>query len=214
MDWDIVVQNWQAVLDAVARLGGDTSQLVVERPASESEVKAVEQEIGVPLPTSLRDVLLTFSRRVKFHWSYPKNLRVEPFEQLYGGWLYWSPERIVEAELYRRTWIKEVLSTRGDPVLEAGWDDTLGFHETDVGDCMAIDLSVPDQQPVVYLDHDEDRAIAGLGTDFQDFLLRSSPLGNPGPNSWEWLIFTNAEGYVDPTGENAVLWKKKLGLRT
>lgn len=215
MDWDGLVRQWQAVLDANARLGGESSELIVEGPATETEVAEVEAELGAALPGSLRHVLLACSRRVNFYWILPGTLSLpEPFESLTAGSFQWSLRSIADAELLRRYVVAHVLSSRGDPVLERGWDGAFAFRQTDFGDLIAIDLREAGRAPVVTLSHDEDRILdEQLGADFQDFLTRWSALGCPAPEPWLLKPFMAAgKGPLDPDGANARLWRETLGL--
>ena len=179
MNWDNIVNHWQDALDAAKRLGGEASQLVVEGPASEAEIGILEKELGTPLPASLRDTLLNFSKCVKFSWYLPEDFPLpEPLEPDSCGSFDLSLDDIYDAEISRREWIADVLSTRDEPELEAAWDDCFGFLNVATGDIVAIDISVSGQQPVIYLSHDDDEDIqrCRMGKDFQDFLARWSPL--------------------------------------
>lgn len=216
MDWSQVVQQWRNTVDAVQQLGGLEIQLEIDDPATEAEVEAVEQELGMPLPSSFRDALRTFSKSVSLFWLLPDHgLLGEPFEQSAYGSCRWSLGEISEAEAIRQLCVDEVFPSWGIPGAESRWDDALAFHQTDFGDLIAIDLSETDKQPVIYLRHDDDTYNrCKLGTDFQDFLSRWAPLGCPGGDCGQWTPFVQSEeSYIDPNCANAVQWKQALGLQ-
>ena len=215
MDWDKLVGQWQAVLDANARLGGESSELIVEGPATESELAEVEEQLGIALPGSLREVFLTCSKEVSFSWFFPRHFdRPAAIRQASFGELQLSLQRVAWAEWDRRKWIEEVLSTRGDPVLERGWDDVFAFHDTGCGDFLAIDLRDGKPPQVVMLSHDEDRVLdAALGRDFQDFLAAWSAIGCVGPDVHRLGLFlASPTGPLDPEGDNARLWRRTIDL--
>lgn len=215
MDWNNIVQNWRKSIDAVQRLGGITEDVKVDGPATEAEVKTVERKLGIRLPSSFRYALLTFSKSASLFWQLPEHgLLGEPFEQSASGIFHWSLSGISEAESIRQFCIDEVFPTWGNPVCESRWNDAFAFQQTDCGDLFAIDLSVPDEQPVIYLCHDDDTYNRWkLGRDFEDFLMRSSPLGSPGGEYGQWAPFVQSkESYLDPNCANAVRWKRAVGL--
>lgn len=215
MEWHLLVDQWQAVLNEVERIGGKATDLVVEVPATKREVEDVEAELGMPLPASLRDVLLKHSKCVHFYWVLPEKLTLpKAFKNLTDGRCHWSLRSIADAELLRRYVVAEVLSTRGDPVLERGWDGAFAFQQTDCGDLLAIDLRDPARAPVVTLSHDEDKILdEELGYDYQDFLVRWSALGCPPPEPWLLDRFmATAKGPLDPDGLNAQLWRKAIAF--
>lgn len=214
MNWDKLVGQWQAVLDAIARLGGRSSELTVDGPASEAEVRALERILGSDLPGSLREVLLTYSKRVHFDWYLPDEFELpEALEVVTCGGLELSLEDIVDAEFRRREWIAEVLAQRDDPDLQSGWDGTLAWNHIISGDLVAFDLRQPGRAPVVTLNHGEDTIDDELGEDFQDFLARWSALGCPGPEPWMLTPYLGSAGHIDCNGATAVLWREALGLK-
>ncbi len=215
MHWDDIVRHWQATLEAVERLGGLTEKLIVEVPATEAEVLAVESRLGLRLPASFRETLLTSSRAVDLFWQLPhQKLLGDSFEDLIYGVFRWSLSEISEIEASKQGWITETFPSWGDAEDETRWDDTFAFHTTRCGDFLAIDLSRPGEEPVIYLSHDDDTYNrCKLGKDFQDFLNRTAPLGSPGGECWQWAPFLHSDhDYIDPNCQNAVEWKRVLGL--
>ncbi len=214
MVWHELVQHWQSVLDAVARHGGETSELVIEAPASEEEVAALERELGSTLPASLRETLLSFSKHVEFSWHLPDFAGPEALKYTNFGGFKLSLDHITKAELDRRETIESMRYYGVDPEFIAGWEDKFAFLGMATGDCLAIDHSDTGDGAVLHLSHD-DPDVQGwlLGKSFQDFLTRWSPLGCPG-DLWGWYPFVSGkDSCIEPTCANAELWKRYLGLK-
>lgn len=215
MDWDRIVQQWQAVLDAVARLGGEASELVIEAPASEREVTAMERQLDVTLPSSLREALLNFSKKVQFSWYLPEDFpRPEALEEIAFGGFELSLGRIVEIELRRREVVNQMRAHDAGPEVIASWDKRFAFLDISIGDCLAIEQSRSADEAVIYLSHDDPEVQDQLlGRNFQDFLARWSSLGCPGPEWWGWDAFVGGKhSCIDPNCANAKRWKRTLGL--
>src|SRR5262249_9664777 len=85
-DWGRVVSTWKATLEAVQRVGGYTTLeaarsagirhskmwgLTVEGPASLSDIRRIETDLGIGLPPALSRFFLEFSRSVDFRWQLP-----------------------------------------------------------------------------------------------------------------------------------------------
>lgn len=212
MDWDGLIKQWKAVLEANARLGGDSSDLVIDRPATEDAVGSVESELGTALPASLREFFLMRSAKVFFSWCLPRHFRHPA--PIHSGGLDLSLAGVVEAERGRRNWIEDVLSTREDPALQRGWDGAIAFHDTAIGDYLGIDLRVPGREQVIMLSHDEDRiSDVVLGRDFQDFLVSWSAVGCAGPELFVLKpLLRGGTGPLLTEGAKASLWRRTMGL--
>lgn len=214
MDWNILVAQWEAMLTAITGLEGESSDLVIDPPATEDEVREIESELGADLPGSLREVFLTRSRCVSFSWYLPRHFNLPAaIRNTRGGGMDLSLDKVAEAEWGRRRWIENVLSTREDPILKGGWDGVLAFHDTAIGDYLAIDLRTPGRQQVVMLSHDEDRVMdAVLGKDLQEFLVDWSAIGCIGPEPFVLAPFLHGGARpLDPEGANARLWRATIG---
>jgi len=215
LNWDNIVRYWQATLSAVEHLGGLTEKLIVEGPATEAEISAVESQLGLRLPASFRKTLLTASRAVDLYWQLPdQKVLGAPFENSLYGVFRWSLAEIPEIEATKQGWITNTFPTWGGAEAETRWDDTFAFHMTDCGDFLAIDLSRPGEETVIYLSHDDDTYNrCPLGWDFQDYLIRTAPLGSPGGEWWQWAPFLPPSHLcIDPNCPNALQWRRALGL--
>jgi hypothetical protein len=209
----LVMKRWQEMLRAVARIGGRADPLRVEPPATLDEVLVLEQRIGAPLPTALREVLLTFSRKVEFCWFLPDDYRVsDELAEIFSGGCHWSIEWLEQFNEAKKGWISEVFP---DPtnVYDAIWHSKLAFHDVGNGDYLAIDVDPEAPPSVIYLSHDDGEGHGRyLGADFQDFLLRWSRLGCVGAEDWQWMPFAPAGGYLDPDCDLAKLFRTRLGV--
>ncbi len=215
MDLQTLVGQWQAVLAAAQRLGGEASPLVVDPPASIFEVEAAERALGGPLPASLRDFLLTCSGRIDFTWTLPEEFPLpDGFSPAAFGSAQLSLGDLAEAEERRREVVDYLETIDADDGIKQAFAGKLAVCLMANGDYLAIDIAQPGDEPVVYIEHEND-AMQGyrLASDFQDFLGRWSALGCPGPEWWQWEPFTGGDrGFLDPDGANARLWKRTLGL--
>jgi len=210
---NLIVTRWRATLRAVARLGGQADALILEPRARADEVLALERSLGVRLPTSLRDTLLSFSRRAVFSWYLPDSFTVsEELAQIFRGGCRWSIAWIQQCNEAKNDWIRDVFRDPGD-AYAAVWHDKLAFHEVGNGDYLAIDVAPQSAPSVVYLSHDDGEGHGRqLGSDFQDFLLRWSQLGCVGAEDWQWLPFAPDGGGLDPDCAPARLFRRRLGL--
>ncbi len=100
-DWDTLVATWKATLEAVERVGGYTALeaarsagirhskmwgLTVEGPASTSDIRRIETDLGIGLPPALSRFFLECSCSVDFRWQLPRDfLRPKRFCGLFGG---------------------------------------------------------------------------------------------------------------------------------
>lgn len=210
---NLIIKRWRTTLQAVSRLGGRADPLVVEPPATLADVEALEEQLGTSLPAALRDVLLTFSRKVDFRWFLPEDfLLSDEFREIFRGDCHWSIEWLEDFNQEKNKWINEVFPNPSDPY-DAVWHNSLGFHAVGNGDYLAINMRADEPQSVVYLSHDDGEGHGHkLGADFQDFLLRWSRLGCVGAEDWQWLPFESPGGYLDPDSDAAKSFRSLLGL--
>jgi len=216
MEYSGVVGNWKLFAEAIDKISGEVQALSFEPPATEKEVVIIQDQLGFEVPNSLKEVLIDFSRKVEFRWFMPKDYALEgELSQIFSGELHWSLEWLVQFNENKNDWRDKVFPNKEEPY-DAVWHDKLAFHEVGNGDYLAIDLSLPGQEPVVYLSHDNG---AGHGLEmapnFKDFIFSSSRLGCVGAEDWQWLPFV-VEGtrYINPDCENAKKFRDALGVKT
>lgn len=216
MDREQASGQWRAQLEAIKRLGGKTSKLIVADPAKEADISRVEKKLRVTLPPVFRNSLLTFSSGIRIDWWLPDGFQLpESVESTQWGGIEYSLNDVVESERTRRYCFKHAVSSWGIPSFAETWENKISFFAVANGDFLAIDTSTPGREPVVYLSYDGDDYCNSyvLGTDFEDFLTRWTGVGCPGPERWVMEPFTH--GFtkpLDPDCENAMLWRKAIGL--
>jgi hypothetical protein len=90
MIWETWPVRWEAALQACLARGGDVKPLIIQPPASEVAVRAVEQELNKKLPDTFRGVLTQFSAEVQFRWTLPDVNPPEPFREIFSGECFWD----------------------------------------------------------------------------------------------------------------------------
>lgn len=97
---------------------------------------------------------------------------------------------------------------------DAVWHGKLAFHEVGNGDYLAIDLSKPGREPVVYLGHDDGEGHGvEMANNFKEFVLVSSRLGCVGGEDWQWLpFFEKGNSFISADCENARNFRDVLGI--
>lgn len=215
MEYSEVIENWKSFADAVKAIGGNIQAFTIEEPATKEEVLALEEKLGCSLPASLEEVLLNFSRKVEFCWFFPDKFELEgELSVIFSGDRHWSLDWLYDFNESKNGWIKECFPNK-EHLYDAVWHNKLAFHEVGNGDYLAIDLSSPDAEPVVYLSHDDG---AGHGVElaknFKDFICESSLIGCVGGEDWQQLPFIeNGKKYLDGNCKNAIRFRKIFGIK-
>jgi SMI1/KNR4 family protein SUKH-1 len=212
MQWEAWPSRWKAALQACERLGGETSELIIERPTSTAAVEAVEADLGIAIPGSFRTVLLEFSRKVDVRWLLPDQPKL-PFRGMFSGECYWDITQLADLERVRQGWVEHVFSNSDDPY-DRVWHNKLTVLAVPNGDCVALDMASPSEPPVVYLSHDGGEGHGYvLGKSFIEFIDNWSLLGCPGSEDWQMMPFLpDSTSGLDPNCENARVWRKWFGL--
>ena len=205
-------------LDRIGRLllkrGYDVRPLIVEPPATRTEVEQLEKQLGSTLPQSFRDALLAVSRSVDFTWFAPPDLTFDPpFDGIFSGCLAWSLESTLAAETNRRSWVAEVFRDPGD-AYDRVWHDKLGFADVGNGDIIAFELGADANGAVVYLSHDDGEGHGyWMAANFADLIASWVPLACVGGEDWQWLPFTSSPtSGIDPHSPNGRLWRETIGI--
>jgi len=215
MEYSEVVENWKAFAEAIKRIGGDVQALSVEETASQEEIQSIEEKLGFSLPPSLKEVLLNFSRKVEFRWFFPDKLELEgELSEIFSGDRHWSLEWLYDFNGSKNGWVEECFPNKEDPY-DVVWHNKLAFHEVGNGDYLAIDLSSPESEPVVYLSHDDgDGHGIELAKNFKEFVLESSLIGCVGGEDWQQLPFTEkGKKYINGKCDNAVKLREALQIK-
>lgn len=214
MKYNEVIKNWTQFAERIQLLGGSVPAFVIEEPATQDEVAKLEQQLGLILPTSLKEVLLEFSKKIEFRWFMPDNFKLDgPLSAIFSGDRHWSLEWLVQFNEAKDHWKNEVFPNKDD-AYDVIWHNKIAFHEVGNGDYLAIDISQADKEPIVYLSHDDG---AGHGVElarnFKDFLFLTSRLACVGGEDWQWLAFMeNGKPYLNPDCQNALNFRAALGF--
>lgn len=208
------MRDIHAIGEGAARLGGEHEQLTVLPPLAEDDLRAIEKELGRPLPLSLRDIAMKASAGFNAQWSIKGGVILPP-ELTSAAWclLEFAAEDVISLDDHRRGWVETVFP---DPNNEhdAPWHHSVPFIHVANGDLIAFDLRSPsDDPPVIYLNHEGHYPGSGhgqrLGDNFIDFMNRWSRLGCVGPESWTWEAFYDESiGRLNPDGQNARNWRR------
>lgn len=194
--------------------GMDVRPATLLDPATEAQVVAAEEQLGLRLPASLRRVFLQVTAGVDWAWFAPPGMDFpRPFHESFCGQLDWSLGELPQREQSRQEWIDGVFPDPDDPY-DAVWHGKLGLAEVGNGDLLAVDLDPAHLGSIVYLSHDDGeghghRMAESLG----DLLDRWAPLAFAGAEDWQWLPFTDPDrGPINPLGPVADAWRRLLGL--
>jgi len=215
MEYSDVLKNWKLFAEAINEIGGEVQVLSIEEPATCHEVEILEGKLGFNIPSSLKEVLLGFSKKVEFRWFMPDSYEFEgELSQIFSGERHWSLDWLVQFNEDKNGWRDEVFPNMDDPY-DVIWHDKLAFHEVGNGDYLAIDLSREGQEPVVYLSHDDgDGHGVELARNFKEFVFLSSRLGCVGAEDWQWLPFIETGSpFINPDGENANKFREAVDVK-
>jgi hypothetical protein len=186
----------------------------VAPPASEAAVRAVEQELGLALPSSLRRVLLGYAGSVDIAWQLPDDAAPpEEFRRIFAGECRWDLGGLVVLQARYREWVAGCFNDPDDPY-DAVWHQKLAILAIGTGDMLGIDLATPGSEPVVFLSYDgSEQHGYRLGRDFEDYVDRLSRLGCVGAEDWQWAPFVADEhSGLLPDGPPAARWRGWFGL--
>ncbi|HUS16449.1 MAG TPA: SMI1/KNR4 family protein [Chloroflexia bacterium] len=225
--------RWQAALHACTRKGGQSKPLVVDPPATEQEVVAVEAQLGFRIPVHFRTVLTQFSAHVDVQWSFSEELynQVKDTALLSGGNPHlslgqfclgdcgWNLYDLLRLEKERQEWDMGIDDDEDLLAMFGVWREKLVFRGERNGDALGLGLATPHRAPVVYLAHDDfddDYNGLHLGADFIEFIDRLSLLGCVGGDISGIGPFTNghkATGRIEVDGAYAQAWRAWFGVQ-
>ncbi|GGK83944.1 SMI1/KNR4 family protein [Ornithinimicrobium pekingense] len=216
MDYGELVRQLDGCAAALERFGLDVKDKKVHAPATETEVAAVELQLGFTLPDSLRTAFLTITRQVEWSWWVPDGADLPaPFDDIFCGSTWFRLDHLPLLNEHRQQAVDIIFPDPGDAAGQP-WRETLPICAVGNGDYLAVDLHPERAGEVIYLEaHGLTDAGNGyrMASSLTDLLERWSPLGQPGPEFCQWHIFSNpTDGMIDPHGEHAVRWKAMIGL--
>ncbi|MGD8454958.1 MAG: SMI1/KNR4 family protein [Anaerolineales bacterium] len=210
---------WNALLDAcqkhnaIGRWKDGTPKFIIERPATEAEIKEIERVLQCSLPESFRRVLLTYSTRVEITWRLQdEDKPPELFRNIFSGECRWNLQDLPSLQKIYQGWIDNCFPNPDD-TYDVVWHNKFPIVDVGNGDYIGIDLGSK-KGSVIYLSHDDGRGHGyQLGRNFEDFIDRIAQIGCPGYEDWHWLSFTSdQDSMIDPHCRNARDWRQWFGL--
>jgi hypothetical protein len=157
---------------------------------------------------------LNYSAQIRIEWQ----LRGKPemptaFREIFAGECRWDLALLPVLEERYHDWLKAFPLVNDK--YDGPWHNKFPVLEVGNGDMLAIDVSAPNQQPVVYLSHEGDDSLHGfwLGRDFEDYVDRLSLLGCVGAEDWQLLPFVSgSRSSLETDSTNARHWRTWFGL--
>ena len=199
-------------LTIINNLGGDSRQLIFEKPATELELFDIENKLSYKLPTDFRNVLLTLSSHCEFKWFLPDNFELpNELRQIFCGEIHWGLQYILQFNENKDGWVKDVFPNAEEEYNKV-WHNKFVFQEVGNSDYISIDLTPSNSGKVIYLSHDDGEGHGFvMANSFTDLLNNWTKLGCVGGEDWQWLPFCeNKTSGINPNCENAKLWYKTI----
>ncbi|WP_100618969.1 SMI1/KNR4 family protein [Bacillus cereus] len=196
------INNWNETFHQVEKIKGDIESFVVEKSATEEEIKLTEQQLGYPLPIGFKEVLVKFSKQVELRWSFPDELSIPAeFDDIFAGELCWNLDSIEDLAEVADS-LKDVGDNYGENLRQK-----LAFYTVPNGDYLALDLNSNNEDAaVVYWDHEED-SVTYVADNFIEFIEKFTDLHLIGAEIWQWETFIDSKG-INTDSELAQKWKK------
>lgn len=192
--YEQVLRQVDRIKGIAQKRGWDLPQdLVLEGPATEEEIKHVEQELGMEIPEDYKD-LLRFSKHLEFRYEYDEEMPDE-FRNNFSGEINWNLSLLKEQQENFKEWL-EVLGPGNGESATAGeteqmWADKIPLIEVANGDIILVGSSPSE---VVYFSCQE-YAMHGrkLGNNLWEFLEFHSRIGFAGCGDWQLEPFYDME---------------------
>ncbi|PFX65890.1 hypothetical protein COL39_30825 [Bacillus cereus] len=196
------INNWNETFHQIEKIKGDIESFVVEKSATEEEIKLTEQQLGYPLPISFKEVLVKFSKQVELRWSFPDELSIPAeFDDIFAGELCWNLDSIEDLAEVADS-LKDVGDNYGENLRQK-----LAFYTVPNGDYLALDLNSNNEDAaVVYWDHEED-SVTYVADNFIEFIEKFTDLHLIGAEIWQWETLIDSKG-INTDSEIAQKWKK------
>jgi len=188
-------------------------------PQTPAELDRIERS-GLVLPAALRRFFTEGSGTIDFRYVFePESdssdadrlARLLPDQSsIYGGVCIAAAElpdlHRSATEWARDTWVAE------DKDQQTIWESALPFAGLDNGDFLAIDVSTPEDPPVIYLSHDDESIV--LSPSFNAFLAAWERLCYLGPEIWLLERFRGEDGFLDGGSAAARELRALLAVKT
>jgi len=217
-NFELFKKRLNLFLEKIEALGGETDPLMIEKPATEEEIKAVEEQLGYILPPHFREVLLENTAHLEFGWDIDDIIDEEDISlpdklaEIFRGKLLFGLDLLLDYEEDRQDWEGEVYPN-SDKEYDRVWHNKMSFFQVGNGDYIAIELEPENYGKVVYVSHDgsENHGLY-IADNFKEFLINYAAVGCTGGDDYQWEPFYTEGKGIDPTSENAQAWQKVLGI--
>jgi len=201
--WDKWKADWRRMEKRATDLGWQVTPLRIGPPASELQVRAIEIQFGLPVPSQIRAVLTELSGEVEFGWYVPSHLHSMEKDEMptmsFNRGAIWSLEHMEQMAIpIFLDWKKDLASQdlSEAPNRPEMWERQFPFYNLVNGDWLTIDTSDadPEKQPVRYFSH-ELEMIHGLALapNFYTFMTQMSKLGLAGTEWASWMRFSRGQ---------------------
>ena len=217
-NFELFKKRLNLFLEKIEDLGGEVEPLTIEKPTTEEEIKAVEEQLGYTLPPHFREVLLENTAHLEFWWDIDDIIDEEDISlpdklaEIFRGKLLFGLDLLLDYEEDRQDWEGDAYPN-SDKEYDRVWHNKMSFFQVGNGDYIAIELEPENYGKVVYLSHDgsENHGLY-IADNFKEFLMNYAAVGCTGGDDWQWeLFYTKGKG-IDPTSKNAKTWYKVLGI--
>ena len=217
-NFELFKKRLDLFLEKIEDLGGEVEPLMIEKPATEEEVKAVEAKLGYTLPAHFREVLLENTAHLEFWWDIDDIIDEEDISlpdklaEIFRGKLLFGLDLLLDYEEDRQDWEGDAYPN-SDKEYDRVWHNKMSFFQVGNGDYIAIELEPENYGKVVYLSHDgsENHGLY-IADNFKEFLMNYATVGCTGGEDWQWEPFYTKGKGIDPTSKNAKTWYKVLGI--
>ena len=217
-NFELFKKRLNLFLEKIEDLGGEVEPLTIEKPTTEEEIKAVEEQLGYTLPPHFREVLLENTAHLEFWWDIDDIIDEEDISlpdklaEIFRGKLLFGLDLLLDYEEDRQDWEGDAYPN-SDKEYDRVWHNKMSFFQVGNGDYITIELEPENYGKVVYLSHDgsENHGLY-IADNFKEFLMNYAAVGCTGGEDWQWEPFYTKGKGIDPTSKNAKTWYKVLGI--
>ena len=212
-------QNWKNQLDVLHRTyckicEPEKVEYKKDICATQNEIDELERKLLIPIPKSLKDTFLFFSKNIDFYAYLPDEFELpQELREIFSASFEVSMKEMILAEQSRKSWVEGCFSNQNDDY-DKVWHNKLGFMTVPNGDIIAFDLSDPkDDKKVVYLSHDDGEGHGVvLGENFEEYFSNLLLIGGCGNEDWQMIPFIDKAKGLCANSENADTYRKLIGL--
>ena len=217
-NFELFKKRLNLFLEKIEDLGGEVEPLTIEKPTTEEEIKAVEEQLGYTLPPHFREVLLENTAHLEVWWDIDDIIDEEDISlpdklaEIFRGKLLFGLDLLLDYEEDRQDWEGDAYPN-SDKEYDRVWHNKMSFFQVGNGDYIAIELEPENYGKVVYLSHDgsENHGLY-IADNFKEFLMNYAAVGCTGGEDWQWEPFYSKGKGIDPSSKNAQAWYKVLGI--